>query len=153
MRGAISEIIPHLFVGNLYAAQSEELLRQHRIEHVISIIDEDDFLEKVPRVKYIRFSIYDEPDEDIIPICEDVYKYLSRNHDNAAPVNILVHCAEGRSRSVSVVTYFLKKYDLFKTVDDALEYVKEKRMPVNIRPNVFFIDQITKNLRYTRALS
>lgn len=150
MRGAISEILRHLYIGTIYAAQSEDILRDNQIEHVISILDEDDFFNPVHHVKYLRYNIYDEPDEDIVPICEDVYTYLECNHQKDNPVKILVHCAEGRSRSVCVVAYFLTRYGMFNTVDDALEFIKERRLPVNIRPNVFFVDQITRKLKYKK---
>lgn len=150
MRGAISEILPHLYIGTIYAAQSDDILRENQIEHAISILDEDDFFNPVPSVKYLRYNIYDEPDEDIIPICEEVYVYLERNHSKDNPVKLLVHCAEGRSRSVCVVAYFLARCGMCNSVDDALEFIKEKRLPVNIRPNVFFVDQITRKLKYKK---
>jgi flagellar biosynthesis GTPase FlhF len=144
MEYALSEIIPHLFVGNLYSAQDAELLRKRGIRHVLSVLDEDDFLVPVPDVKYKRWSLYDEPDEDIVPVCKDVYEYLERSMDSVAPRNILVHCAEGRSRSVCVVAYFLRRYELAESVEEALDCIAKKRQPISIRPSVIFVDQIKK---------
>jgi hypothetical protein len=144
MEYALSEIIPHLFVGNLYSAQDAELLRKRGIRHVLSVLDEDDFLVPVPDVKYKRWSLYDEPDEDVLPVCKEVYDYLERSMDSTVPRNILVHCAEGRSRSVCVVAYFLRRYELAESVEEALDCIAQKRQPISIRPNVIFVDQIKK---------
>jgi TATA-binding protein-associated factor Taf7 len=144
MEYALSEIIPHLFVGNLYSAQDAELLRKRGIRHVLSVLDEDDFLVPVPDVKYKRWSLYDEPDEDVLSVCKEIYDYLERSMDSTEPRNILVHCAEGRSRSVCVVAYFLRRYELAESVEEALDCIAQKRQPISIRPNVIFVDQIKK---------
>ena len=68
--------------------------------------------------------------------------------DSVEPRNILVHCAEGRSRSVCVVAYFLRRYELAESVEEALDCIAKKRQPISIRPSVIFVDQI-KRVRRT----
>lgn len=144
MEYALSEVVPRLFVGNLYSAQDGDLLRKHGIRHVLSVLDEDDFLVQVEGVKYKRWCLFDEPDEDVLPTCKVVYDYLERNMESATPVSILVHCAEGRSRSVCVVAYFLRRFELAESVDEALDCIAKKRQPISIRPNAVFVEQIKK---------
>ena len=57
--------------------------------------------------------------------------YLKIHYDPHRP--LLVHCAEGVSRSASVVVLFLMETQSM-TLDEALAFVKSKRPQVDINP-------------------
>jgi len=61
---------------------------------------------------------------------------------------VLVHCAEGISRSVSVVAAFLMAQYGWSP-DDAVAYVKSKRIVAN--PNVGFVQQLHEYARESLA--
>ena len=77
----------------------------------------------------------DEPDQDIIEQMKEAYKYIKENNDK----NIFVHCVFGKSRSASVIIFYImneQKIDF----NSAKEIVKSKRDIVN--PNIGFQNQL-----------
>ena len=66
-------------------------------------------------------------------------EFMRRHRDNG---NVLVHCAQGKSRSTTVVCAFLMAEDpaVFTTPHDALTFVKTKR--VMAQPNRHFMKQL-----------
>jgi atypical dual specificity phosphatase len=63
---------------------------------------------------------------------------------------VLVHCAEGVSRSVSVVAaYLMAEYGWLP--NDALEYIRTKRVVAN--PNFGFVQQLHEYARNTLSPS
>ena len=61
-------------------------------------------------------------------------------HRSIQQGNVLVHCAQGKSRSTTCVLAYLLAKDLSLGVDDALQFVKTKRMMA--KPNPHFMKQL-----------
>ena len=72
--------------------------------------------------------------EKLIPICEKVFKLIKTTNEN-----ILIHCNEGRSRSVSMIIYYLIKHHKY-TYEDAYNYINNIKS--NVRINSAFVAEL-----------
>lgn len=99
-------VFPGLFIGSVKDAFDFYTLGKNQIRTVINVADELVFSER-PGFVYIKHGVRDDCDmEDIrriLPACiHDIHTALS-----VSP-NVLVHCLEGKSRSVCVIiAYFV----------------------------------------------
>lgn len=90
------------FISGIDAANNIGMLRQREITTVFSILDAEDELSVFEGIDYHRFNIPD-GDGDIVPIAEKIASII----DGLSGCRILIHCAVGKSRSVSVLIYYL----------------------------------------------
>jgi protein-tyrosine phosphatase len=130
------EIIPGLYLGDYDAATNIRFVKEAKIQGIVNLAagleNKFDRKSKTPFINYLEdVQIYDNPNEDIIAASIKsipfIHQHLSQNK------NVLVHCAAGISRSVSIVCaylMFLNKWNFF----DALDYVQQKR-PSSLSPN------------------
>ena len=68
---------------------------------------------------------------EIIQYSKEILNLIGLNSDK----NILIHCNEGQSRSVSVIIYYLMKKHNY-TFDDASEYIQNIKS--DAKPNSVF---------------
>ena len=68
---------------------------------------------------------------------DNIIEFIKKNNDN-----VLIHCMMGRSRSATVILYYLIKIHNMN-LDDAIEYLISKRYVVN--PSIKFINNL-KNI-------
>ena len=95
---------------------------------------------------FLNINIEDSSSQDLTHSLDEAYTFLTQhvrdnnnNNNNNTRDNILVHCVQGKSRSASIVIYYLmKKYNY--TYDRALELLQRKRNVVN--PNKGFEQQL-----------
>ncbi|KAI0717216.1 protein-tyrosine phosphatase-like protein [Cerioporus squamosus] len=132
-----SEIIPGLFVADLYTATSPAVLKQLGITHVVSVIREPDF--RYPRnIKHLCVPVEDRTDEDLLRYLDYtvpwIRKALARQDGR-----VLVHCVWGMSRSASVVVAYLIAVRCM-SLDEALRIVRARRRIA--RPNSGFMAQL-----------
>ncbi|PRP88599.1 hypothetical protein PROFUN_03010 [Planoprotostelium fungivorum] len=127
-----------LFLGSLQSAQSFFLLKQLAITHVLSVLRTskpfypEDF-------QYMTIDAEDTASYDISKCFEMSHKFIDSGLKGGGAV--LVHCAQGISRSASVViSYIMKKRKI--AFEDALRYVVEKR-PI-VCPNSGFRSQLKR---------
>lgn len=124
------EIIDNIYVGNIFSSVHQPLL--NKLECIVNLVDNNI---RDSSKKNLIISIKDVPEENIIPVCEESYKFLMENNGKGS----LVHCLAGGSRSVSVVLYYImKKYN--KTYDEAYNFFISKRSNINI--NRGFVAQL-----------
>ncbi len=90
------------FISGLEAASNEVMLKQRGIDAVFSVLDKDD---EVPNFEGIMYRRFDLPDGegDIVSVA----KVVAEEIDHLKDKRILIHCAVGISRSVSVFIYYL----------------------------------------------
>ena len=62
---SIDEILPGLYIGNVYASQNESLLDNHHITHIINCTSDLDN-SFGHRYTYLRFGIIDDPDANLV---------------------------------------------------------------------------------------
>ena len=128
-----------LYVGGLEDLDQPDLLDEAGITHILSVL-EFDYCDYPEFAKYQRLLIQaeDGPHEDLL-------QYFSRTNafiDQALASGqgaVLVHCAMGQSRSVTVVCAYLQ-YRQKTPPKQALEIVKEAR--TEAAPNKGFVEQL-----------
>ena len=79
--------------------------------------------------------MYDTIDQPLFPKFEIAYKFIQLNKNG----NILIHCYLGKSRSASLVAFYLMKEKGWD-YDRCYEYMKERRPIVD--PNYGFVEQL-----------
>ncbi len=129
-----TKIEENLYLGNSYNAANYQQLTDLGIDTIINVTQEignyfeDDFY-------YIRIPVLDNNLNSLQTEYEQIYKYITEHPDE----KIMVHCFAGRSRSASIILYYLVKSRNIK-VDDALEILINLRGFVNI--NTTFLNEI-----------
>lgn len=134
-----SMIKDNLFLSGSICSENLFILSSLNIKMIINCTkDCKNHFEK-DNIKYHRIPIDDSDDQDIKQYLEKSYLILDECMNNNKNINILVHCQQGKSRSVSIVIYYLmKKYKL--TVSNALKYVQNLRSIAS--PNQGFMTQL-----------
>ncbi|RPD63765.1 phosphatases II [Lentinus tigrinus ALCF2SS1-6] len=139
-----SEIIPGLFVADLYTATSLAVLEQLAITHVVSVVRKPDF--RYPRtVKHLCIPVEDRTDNDLLGYLDHAVAWI--RDALAQDGRVLVHCVWGMSRSASVMLAYLIAARSM-SLDEALRIVRARRQIV--RPNSGFMTQLKVYERVTR---
>jgi predicted protein tyrosine phosphatase len=164
----ISLIVPYVYIGNRYAATGRfgpdgyiDYLRRYRIQHVISILTDAEYADYMIAAEdfadqraWHRLVVDDEPQEPISRFFSQMADVIA--NAVAARQPILVHCAAGMSRSVTLVAaYLIAEKHLFglmpvgdylsvnappRTPAQALTIIKNKRPIAD--PNKGFMRQL-----------
>ena len=148
----IDEIVPHVYVSNWTTSNTPDTYEKYNIRAVITLetSPKPDFILRYYEQKGIQYTFYyiqDRSTADITQFFDESYEliryYTSRGQ------NVLVHCAAGVSRSVSIVLHYMIRTMLEthvhtdKNATDILNYVlyvaKQRR---NINPNNGFLQQL-----------
>ena len=131
-----TEIMKGIVLGTVEGANCISIIDKFGIKRILTVGTN---LEKglTDRCEYMTISIYDSRNEDIYQFFEKTFEYIDKAFKNKAP--IFVHCAEGISRSSTIVmAYFIKKYKW--SYVEAYKFVSDKRSFVN--PNKTFEKQL-----------
>src|SRR3990167_3784346 len=104
----INLVITNLYIGTADAAESTQLIQIKNIKHIVTILDDEDmfYFNCASGVKNYKFLITDGTG-DIIDLAEKVSLIIKTALEKEEAV--LVHCAQGISRSASVIIYYLMK--------------------------------------------
>ena len=125
------EVQPNLFLGDLRAALPP--LRE-RFDVVVSALDDQELFSVVE--PDLALGMDDAESQDIGPAVEQVCKYLRNVGDGR---RILIHCLEGRSRSVALMAGYLIR-ERKMSLDAAMTRIREVRP--RIRPQEAFLKQL-----------
>ena len=126
-------ICNNIFLGDSIVASNETYLKENNISAVVNCAK--DFISNYNEIKFLELSLYDDTIELIIPKFEVAYKFIKEYSQN----NILIHCFQGKSRSASLVVFYLMKEKGWD-YDTSIKFIKERR-PV-ISPNIGFVAQL-----------
>lgn len=135
-----THIIDNVYLGSAYNAATKDILQENEISVIFNITKEirnyfpEDFT-------YYRCCLNDDNKDSIAEHLETVYKQILYHQENSTG-NILIHCYMGRSRSASVVIYYLMK-KLKYSFNDAIDYILLKRPIVN--PTFRFTKDLAKS--------
>jgi len=132
-----TKILENLYVG-AQTDVNEKFLKENDISAVLTIQSQniqpsDHITQLVQELKFI--SIPDLVSADISQHFEETIDFIDRQKKT------LVHCAYGKSRSVTIcIAYLMKRHR--KSFSDAFQYVRHKR-PI-AEPNFSFLGQLLK---------
>lgn len=140
MSNDIFHIIDNVYLSNIFGAHDLNLIEKNNITIVIRL-SEDDNNKTIynKKIAFINCEIEDNYlyREELIKLCKTIYEVIVKTPHR----NILIHCNEGQSRSVSMIIYYLiKKYNY--SYDKAFEYIQN--IKINIHPNFAFVEELKK---------
>ena len=136
---SMTHIIDTIYLGNALDASYYYSLKEHNIGAIVNVTTEipnyfeDDF-------SYFNIIINDLNSESFSKKnLQNVLEFINNFQENNKDKNILIHCYMGSSRSATIVLlYLIRKHNY--TIEQALEYIKEKRNIVNL--NTQFLEDI-----------
>jgi protein-tyrosine phosphatase len=132
---------PGLYVGSLRSALDIDNLAAHNITSVLTVAGQL-VVELPTSVEHMQISIPDHPVADILEILPQAIPFLDKIllDPHRGERSILVHCASGISRSVSVCCAWLM-FREGQTFSAALEQIRVVRPWA--KPNAGFSSQLT----------
>jgi protein-tyrosine phosphatase len=155
------EIYPNVYVGSLQAAVDEENLRKYAIRGVLTVANQLEV--NLPEdIHHLQINIADHPCANILEILSQSLDFIDHILSNRTVVSsegdpdplkkscVLVHCASGISRSVSVCCAWLMIRQRM-TFDQSMELIRQKRSRAN--PNLGFRQQLTYLERHNNLIT
>jgi len=102
------EVLPRLFIGNKRVAQNKEWLESNNVRFILNISREvANFYES--EITYKRVGIADSMEENAKQHFEEATSFI--RDGLTAETAVLVHCAEGKSRSATFTLAYLLKWE------------------------------------------
>lgn len=120
-------VIPEkLYVGSLSSAKDVAKLRENQITHVLTPAARLQVYQDVPDfISHLQLEIPDHPAASLFTILSAALEFIDNAFEDDS-ARVLVHCASGVSRSVSVCcAHLMLRHDM--TFEDALIQVRENR--------------------------
>ena len=128
----ISYIVPYVYIGNRHAATGRldsagnwiNYLDRYKIRHVISVLTDEEYAdymiaaEDFTEQTWHRLAVDDDPAEPISRFFPQMAAVIADAVARKQP--ILIHCAAGMSRSVTIVAAYLIADQGLKRVGDYL---------------------------------
>lgn len=135
----ISKINRYIYLGSVkHPARLSDQFRKLNIDIVINCCDDHTHTDSI-NFKFENYPINDGVGASITKYLDLIADSIHAHVGNKS--NIYVHCVHGRSRSVSVLIYYLMKYENM-SYHQAYEKILKVR-PV-ISPNTNFVTEIKK---------
>jgi atypical dual specificity phosphatase len=134
-----NEIIPRLYIADIYTATDVSTLERLRITHVVSVVFQEDEDTWPSNIKRLSLPIKDTRLSDMSRYFDRSVEWIKNAMDEDENANVIVHCVCGISRSPTIVIAYLMATQGM-SLSDSLSHVKEKR--VISRPNGGFMDQL-----------
>jgi protein-tyrosine phosphatase len=120
------------FLGDIVAAENEELLKRNGIKVIICLSFTEEKYKRFEEFTYYDFAIDDNRDVDISSIFGKTNKILSENE------NVFVHCQNAVSRSVTVMLAYL----MYSGNDLRTSFHLLKNRNTYTKPNIGFCKQL-----------
>jgi protein-tyrosine phosphatase len=145
-----THIIDNIYLGSAYNAASYYVLKEMNIGAIFNITNEirnyypDDFI-------YNRCPLNDNNKDTIIHHLDTIYNLIIQYQTQNKESNILIHCYMGRSRSATIVLYYLMKKYNYDSINDAINFIIGKRPIVN--PTFKLTNDLTNVLEKNKQLS
>ncbi|KAI0633631.1 protein-tyrosine phosphatase-like protein [Trametes polyzona] len=143
-RPQASQIVPRLYLCDLYTATSPYTLSHLGITHVVSVLPEPP-TGYASTVQHLCVPVDDDKEENLLDYLDATVAWIRAAL--ASGGSVLVHCVWGMSRSASVaVAYLIAARGM--SLDDALALARSRRRVV--RPNSGFMLQLRVYERVSR---
>lgn len=134
------KVYPHIYIGNAKFASDKALLKGLGITHIVNAAQEiPDFFKGDSSFQYLHLKMDDIPEENASRFFQVSSDFIMNAIKNGGTV--LVHCAMGISRSVTILMYYLMK-TLHISSEEALQMVRNCR-PI-AQPNPGFMEQLNR---------
>lgn len=134
----ISHVTNGLYLGNIFSL-NPQILNKYQIDGIVTVINSDVAIKYPHGINVMRINLDDSVHEDISPWMESCYHFIDSHR--ARKKNVLVHCHAGRSRSATMVLYYLmNKFNV--PLNQAYSFLQNCR-PI-IGPNPEFM-RVLKN--------
>ena len=130
-----------IYIGDYLSVQNARLLEAHKIRLIVNCAKEcrtPELKELKTPIHYLRLNLEDSLTQDLLSGLDWAIQLIQQSLDNQG--NVLVHCAAGISRSVSIVMAFLIHEQNLFSADEALSFVRTFRPQAN--PNLNFVRQL-----------
>eukprot|EP00892_Ulva_mutabilis_P000251 jgi/Ulvmu1/10226/UM060_0026.1 len=106
-----SPVAPHLFLGNWANAEDSEKLKDLRIGRVLTVHNDPQKLKLPGGIRHMSITAPDLPTTDIAKFFPAAYTFIEEAVSSEKPVNVLLHCGAGASRSAAIcASYFMRKH-------------------------------------------
>ena len=128
------EVLPNIFVGNSLDALSKRELQDVGVELIICAA-RDHPCEFRDSLDYLEFPLLDDETDNVLLYIDSAYQHIKQ-----VKGKVLIHCVQGVSRSVAIITGFLMKRDRL-TFDEAYEII------VHAYPEARIADNFAQQLR------
>jgi protein-tyrosine phosphatase len=145
-----------IYLGSAYNAANYKTLLDNDIKTIVNITSEiSNYYEDIDDFTYINFKIYDTQNDSFdIDFFDNIYETIIKHQKKGN--NMLIHCYAGRSRSASIVLYYLMKKKNISILE-AYEYLKKKRELININnrfiQNILNADKSNNRIKKIRSYS
>jgi len=130
------EVLPNIFVGDVYAAHNQEELKRRNVTHIINAA-----LAVIPpfpdKFKYLHVQLLDYPGENVMDHLQVTTKYIEEAL--AGGGRVFIHCLKGVSRSATIAAAFAI-YSQQLTTQEAINMLRKQRSIVC--PNHGFVLQL-----------
>lgn len=133
-------ITDRLLLGNLFAAQDRNLLRQQGVTHIVCCLGPAR-VHHPGEFEYYVLEAGDSPEVDISQHFDPVGRWIDAALSAGQENKVLVHCAAGASRSAALVLAYLMRTQQIGAMA-ALRQVQRIRPIVN--PNLGFRGQLLR---------
>ncbi|KAL7056058.1 hypothetical protein AAHC03_020955 [Spirometra sp. Aus1] len=133
MGGSMSVIVPGIYVGGLSSAKSEAQLDENHITHICSALHYPLTVKRIHK----QFLVRDSPDEDLSKYFLTAAAFI--HGGRVSHGSVLIHCACGISRSVSLTIAYLLCITDF-SLSDLYKALRAARM--GACPNTGFLRQL-----------
>jgi atypical dual specificity phosphatase len=133
-----SEILPRLYLTDMYTATNPITLSRLGITHVVSVV-KDMWYRYPAHIRHMCLPIHDLPTSNIGGYLDSCVAWIKLALETDENARVMVHCMWGMSRSASVVlAYMMATHGM--TLLQSLTHAKGKRRVV--RPNRGFLGQL-----------
>ena len=132
---SLDQISKNLFIGDYYASINLKLLVSIGITHIL-VCGYELVCRYPKRFKYHHLKIDDSPNQHISQFFAETFEFIDEGVQTGS---VLIHCAQGRSRSVSFgISFIMRKKHL--NFNRAFSKVQNKHSESN--PNRGFVAQL-----------
>ncbi|KAH9004475.1 protein-tyrosine phosphatase-like protein [Lactarius hatsudake] len=136
-----SEVLPRVYLTDLFTARDETQLSTLGITHVISVIEHAPTFPQTHPLRTLHIPLSDSSDQDILAHLPTTTSFIRDALAESPDSRVMVHCLMGISRSATVVCAYLVATARV-TPHEALMAVREKRGIVS--PNIGFLSQLDR---------
>ena len=129
-----------IYIGSLADARNIKSLVVLEVTHVLTVANLDVYEKSIPNgICHFQVSLPDHPSANILEVLPPCFEFITLAMKSN--FNLLIHCASGISRSVTVLAAFIMLALPPTSVSEAIKIISSCRRGAN--PNVGFRYQLT----------